>query len=406
MNTIFVLALKVVFILPHVNCKTIVVALDGFRWDYVFRYKDDLPVLNKLLQKSTFLDKGIINAFPTLTFPNMWTYMTGVWPEDHGIISNSFYNRKLKRKFSMAELDYRFWKAKEPIWMTAERANVTSVVIHYPGAGVEAFTATYSYPEKINLDPSYSVVYLVDLMMKAFYNETNPADLGIMYIGEPDHVFHMEGPDTMPGIQKLIELDYDLKYLLEKMHSDDNLLLISDHGVTYTNASVKVTFSRFISERNLEAFTLDGPVAYLYCEKTQLQLVKNEVVEFKRKFPKVLWYVHENIPKRWNLAGSSNAPDILIVLPYHWIWNTNTHNGKLHRSNVVFGPVLERTVPIETKKVMVYVCMAQVTEGACQKGEEGLDTLQAAEPPCSVSNGPVKINIKTSVSGGLIYKSN
>ena len=60
---------------------------------------------------------------------------------------------------------------------------------------------------------------------------------------------------------------------------------------------------------------------------------------------------------------------------------------------------------IETKKVMVYVCMAQVTEGACQKGEEAVDTLQAAEPPCSVSNGPVKINLKTSVSGGLIYKT-
>ena len=41
---------------------------------------------------------------------------------------------------------------------------------------------------------------------------------------------------------------------------------------------------------------------------------------------------------------------------------------------------------------MVYVCMTQVTERACQKGVEGVDTLQAAEPPCSVSNGPVKIN--------------
>ena len=60
---------------------------------------------------------------------------------------------------------------------------------------------------------------------------------------------------------------------------------------------------------------------------------------------------------------------------------------------------------IETKKVMVYVCMAQVTEGACQKSVEGVDTLQAAEPPCSASNGPVKINLKTSVSGGLIYKT-
>ena len=63
-----------------------------------------------------------------------------------------------------------------------------------------------------------------------------------------------------------------------------------------------------------------------------------------------------------------------------------------------------RTVRIETKNVMVYVYMAHVTEGACQKGEEGVDTLQAAEPPCSVSNAPVKINLKTSVSGGLIYK--
>ena len=54
---------------------------------------------------------------------------------------------------------------------------------------------------------------------------------------------------------------------------------------------------------------------------------------------------------------------------------------------------------------MVYVCMAQVAEGAFQKGEERVDTLQATEPPCSVSNGPVEINLKTSVSGGLIYKT-
>ena len=41
------------------------------------------------------------------------------------------------------------------------------------------------------------------------------------------------------------------------------------------------------------------------------------------------------------------------------------------------------------KNVMVYVCRAHDTEWACQKGEEGVDTLQAAKPPCSVSNGPL-----------------
>ena len=60
---------------------------------------------------------------------------------------------------------------------------------------------------------------------------------------------------------------------------------------------------------------------------------------------------------------------------------------------------------LETEMVMVYVCMAQVTEGLVEKDVEGVETLQAAEPPCSVSNGPVKINVKTSVSEALIYKT-
>ena len=42
---------------------------------------------------------------------------------------------------------------------------------------------------------------------------------------------------------------------------------------------------------------------------------------------------------------------------------------------------------------------------AYENSEEGVDKLQAAEPPCSVSNGPVKITLKTSVSGGLIYRT-
>ena len=53
---------------------------------------------------------------------------------------------------------------------------------------------------------------------------------------------------------------------------------------------------------------------------------------------------------------------------------------------------------------MVYVCMAQVTEGACQKGEEGVHMLQSEGLPCSFSNDPVEIKLKISVSEGLFHK--
>ena len=59
----------------------------------------------------------------------------------------------------------------------------------------------------------------------------------------------------------------------------------------------------------------------------------------------------------------------------------------------------KRYLRIETKKEMVYVCMAQVAKRACLQRVEGVDTLQAAEPSCSVSYGPMKRSLKTSVSG-------
>ena len=61
------------------------------------------------------------------------------------------------------------------------------------------------------------------------------------------------------------------------------------------------------------------------------------------------------------------------------IWGGKYPAGPRASCFSFFSKKYKRTVGIETKKVMVYVCMAQATEGACQKGEEGVDTLQAAD---------------------------
>jgi hypothetical protein len=57
--------------------------------------------------------------FPSETFPNHYSIATGLYPESHGIVSNSFYDPEFKQNFSLGcascQKDPKWWLG-EPIW--------------------------------------------------------------------------------------------------------------------------------------------------------------------------------------------------------------------------------------------------------------------------------------------------
>ena len=65
---------------------TIIVSLDGFRWDYCEAY--NTPFLNSMAEKGV---KAVMSpSFPSKTFPNHYTLATGLVPDHHRIIPHSF----------------------------------------------------------------------------------------------------------------------------------------------------------------------------------------------------------------------------------------------------------------------------------------------------------------------------
>ena len=68
----------------------VLVSLDGFRWDYAKR--DGATHLLALGKQGVWAPEGMMPSFPSLTFPNHLTIVTGLYPEHHGIVANSFYD--------------------------------------------------------------------------------------------------------------------------------------------------------------------------------------------------------------------------------------------------------------------------------------------------------------------------
>ena len=68
----------------------VLVSLDGFRWDYAER--DHAEHLLALGKRGAWAPEGMLPSYPSLTFPNHFTIVTGLYPEHHGLVANSFFD--------------------------------------------------------------------------------------------------------------------------------------------------------------------------------------------------------------------------------------------------------------------------------------------------------------------------
>lgn len=137
----------------------IMISTDGFRSDYTKKYNAEnlLKYSNAGVQA-----KAMIPSYPSITFPNHWTLITGLYPSHHGLIDNFFYDYKRKQPYAMSNrknAEDGSWYGGVPLWSLAEKQNMVSASLQWVGSASDAggIRPTYYYPYHEKFSPSEKV---------------------------------------------------------------------------------------------------------------------------------------------------------------------------------------------------------------------------------------------------------
>ena len=185
--TLVTLANKAVVCHKHSSSPLLLlVSFDGFRWDYLKTHK--LENFEKLKANSSYAD-FIYSSFSTVTFPNHWTLVTGLYEESHGIVQNEMYDPVLKKKFTIADDQtqtiewYGQNKEIEPIWTTNQKAEEDRrSAAEWIGSGVVFDTQTIV---AIPYNRSVPFKDLIDQFITLFTSAHEPINFGALYFDEP-----------------------------------------------------------------------------------------------------------------------------------------------------------------------------------------------------------------------------
>ena len=119
----------------HTPGRVVLISLDGFRASYLDTFASQLPTLRSMRWNGAWAER-MISCYPSLTFPNHWSIVTGLYTPEHGIISNGMYDPVFNASFNMQTVDSRWWQG-EPVWNTAMKQDKKASILFWPGSEVE-----------------------------------------------------------------------------------------------------------------------------------------------------------------------------------------------------------------------------------------------------------------------------
>jgi predicted AlkP superfamily pyrophosphatase or phosphodiesterase len=307
----------------------LLISIDGFRYDYFG--KTPTPNLDSIINRGVRA-RYMVPSFPTKTFPNHYTIVTGLYPAHHGIVANNMWDDTLHAQFKMSDRnqvqDARWWGG-EPIWVTAQKAGQKTAPLYWPGAEAaeEGILPTYNEP----YDDKHKTTY--DYRVKKVFSWLDlPADQRptflTLYFEGVDHEGHDYGPDSPQVIEAIGQVDAALGHLLEglrsrKLEDRINIIVVSDHGMAACSRERVIMWDDYVNPSTATAVDTNPVLAIKAKDGNNAALVD----ELKR-VPHLTVYTRDTVPKRLHFSGNPRITPVIAVADVGWKISTNDDTAK------------------------------------------------------------------------------
>lgn len=231
----------------------IMISADGFRSDYALKYKAE----NLLgYAKDGVRAEALLPSYPSITFPNHWSLITGMYPAHHGLIDNFFYDYKRQDQYAMNKAEKAedgSWYGGTPLWSLAEKQQVLSASLQWVGSASDAggIRPSYYYHYHEKFTPKEKINKVVDWLKLP--DEQRPHFIAL-YFPEVDGAGHRYGPDAEETEQAVRLVDDAIGELVAKINNlalqNVNFIFVSDHGMIKVDKENTMDIPEILKDKN------------------------------------------------------------------------------------------------------------------------------------------------------------
>jgi predicted AlkP superfamily pyrophosphatase or phosphodiesterase len=298
----------------------ILVSFDGFRHDYQERV--DTPNFDRVSAGGVTAE-GLIPVFPSKTFPNHYTIVTGMYADAHGIVSNSFFEPERGEQYSIGireTVEDGTWYRGEPIWVTAERQGMVAASYFWVGseADIQGIQPTIWKPYDGSVPNAARVDSVLAWLRLPAHQRPHVVTL---YFSDVDDAGHRHGPFAPEVDHAVASVDSALGRLLDGIEAlpirdQVYVLLVSDHGMAAAGPETAVAFESFIDMEGIVVGD-SGPAANLHVEggparARQVRDALNAGLEHGRA------YLRADVPRHLHYRADPRIGDVVVLMDEHY----------------------------------------------------------------------------------------
>jgi predicted AlkP superfamily pyrophosphatase or phosphodiesterase len=296
----------------------ILVSFDGFRWDYLS--KAPTPNLQRLITRGVRAS-SLIPSFPSKTFPNHYSIVTGLYPGHHGIVANNIFDPPTGRTFALAkreEVRDPMWWGGTPIWTVIERAGKKSAPLFWPGSEAPhgGVMPTYWQPYDDNRPANARVDQILSWLDQP--SAQRPTFLSL-YFEDTDSAGHQHGPESPEVHAAIMRDDGYIGRLVDGLTRRGianrvNIIVVSDHGMVAVDDSRVVVVDDYISPNDVTISDIN-PTLGIFPKAGKGDEVYRRL---KGANPHLTIYKREETPARWHYRDHPRVPPIIGVADEGW----------------------------------------------------------------------------------------
>lgn len=302
----------------------LLVSLDGFRPDYL-----DPEVTPNLVRLAAhgIRAEAMIPSFPTKTFPNHYTIVTGLRPDHHGLVANNIWDPRMKASFSLsnrAAVQNADWYGGTPVWVTAERQGLATAPLFWPGneAAIDGVRPTYGKDYDGEMPHRDRVNWVLDRLAGSV---GPPARFATLYFSDTDDAGHRYGPQAPETAAAAARVDSTIGYLLDGLAArhllDVNVIVVSDHGMAQLSPDRVIFLDDFIDPEATHVADWN-PVLAIWPDSAQAGAI---VEALSGASPHLHVYRRDKIPAHYQFGSHPRVAPIVAIADPGWTITTHAY---------------------------------------------------------------------------------